>query len=312
MSNEKKQVRPPFTTEQVWEILQSTAENLKGSNTLKPFQTDRFNAIVKMESAQKSRQMRKQARFLTTVRKISPYYYLLCALALSQNRLWATSDSELAKIVAKIRRNCDNATFIYPNVRYIATKLNIEGAQEPDQEKQQESKELHALPHAELMRTTEVFGDIIANKILHMVEDNTWKAAVSMAFTPYARFEDENWVPCMTTLDIREEAKRELAMALFEADVIWIAGVFKVIYKCGRASIATEITLKGVSNEVIVDLFGPEIAAAINDCPVRVKELSEGKGMTECVTMMFSRECTQISLAMGLESSIMIQHKLYR
>jgi len=80
----------------------------------------------------------------------------------------------------------------------------------------------------------------------------------------------------------------QLAMALFNAKVKWVEQVLHVVLKEGITLIIpnSEATLKGVLDEVIIKVFGPEIHDAITESPIRKRELEEGKRVTECVSMI--------------------------
>jgi len=75
-----------------------------------------------------------------------------------------------------------------------------------------------------------------------------------------------------------------------------------------------EITLKGVLDEAIIDVFGSEIHRAITACRMRRKELEEGNRVTECVSMILtssSDEGAIINLSLGVEEGTQIREKLY-
>jgi hypothetical protein len=73
----------------------------------------------------------------------------------------------------------------------------------------------------------------------------------------------------------------------------------------------SEATLKGVPGVVIFKVFGPEIHHAITECPVRRRELAEGKRVTECVLVILTKNGAIINLSLGLERGLQIQNKLY-
>ncbi|KAF1993154.1 hypothetical protein P154DRAFT_97481 [Amniculicola lignicola CBS 123094] len=122
----------------------------------------------------------------------------------------------------------------------------------------------------------------------------------------------DNLVPCFLSLEIYKEDVKELAMVLFKVEVDWIADVFQVVHHNGMVQIIphSEFTLKGVLDDDVVAVFGAKIHSAIAECPVRARELAEGKRRTECVSMTFSKDEGTISLTMGLETGVLIQNKL--
>jgi hypothetical protein len=134
------------------------------------------------------------------------------------------------------------------------------------------------------------------------------KAAVTMAFPLLA-----GPVDCLMSLDVCEKDVEQLAMTLFGAEVIWVEQVLHVVLASGFTMIIpnSEATLKGVPDETIFEVFGPDIHNAIAATPVRRRELKEGKRVTECMSMILTRNGAIINLFLGLEGGVEIQHKLY-
>jgi hypothetical protein len=115
------------------------------------------------------------------------------------------------------------------------------------------------------------------------------------------------------SLEIRESSVEWLALALFNAKVSLINQVRHVALNEGIKLVipSPEVTLKGVPDEAIINIFGPEIHGAINESPIRKRELEDGTRVTECVSMILTRNGAIINLALGLDAGVKIQHKLY-
>jgi hypothetical protein len=138
--------------------------------------------------------------------------------------------------------------------------------------------------------------------------DSKLKAAITMVFPGWV-----GPVQCLISLDICAKDVKQLAHTLFDAKVWWADDVLHMFLDGGFSmSIpSSEATLKGVSTENIVKVFGPEISEAISECPVRKRELAEGKSVTECVSMLLQKNGAIINLSLGLEAGIELQNKLY-
>ena len=120
-------------------------------------------------------------------------------------------------------------------------------------------------------------------------------------------------VDCLISLDICDQEVEQLAMALFNAKVKWVEQVLHVVLKEGFTLIIphSETTLKGALDEAIIAVFGLEIHNAIAESPIRRRELEEGKHVTECVSMILTKNGAIINLSLGLEGGLQIQNKLY-
>jgi hypothetical protein len=134
-------------------------------------------------------------------------------------------------------------------------------------------------------------------------------AAVTMDFPRWGL------VDCLMSLEVHQSKVGYLAMALFKVRVESEGQVWYVSLKEGvRLTPNPEITLKGVLDEAIIDVFGSEIHRAIRTCRMREKELEEGNRVTECVSMILTSSPSEgaiISLSLGLEGGVQIQNKLY-
>jgi hypothetical protein len=135
----------------------------------------------------------------------------------------------------------------------------------------------------------------------------SWKAAVTMDFP------DWGGVDCLLSLDICEQDVEHLVMVLFNARVKWVEQVRHIVFREGITLIIqnSEATLKGVQAEAIIKVFGPKIFQAITKGPVWKREIKEGKLLTECVSMILTKNGAIINLSLGLEEGLEIEDKLY-
>lgn len=145
-------------------------------------------------------------------------------------------------------------------------------------------------------------------KISHQ-NDTVSTAAVTMAFPPWALLD------CLMSLDILPSKVQYFAMALFKVRVEGEGQIRFVSLKDGVRLVPNpELTLKGVQDEAISEVFGAEIHRAITACRMRKKELREGNKATECVSMILTsnhNEGAILNLALGLEEGIRIRRLLY-
>jgi len=137
----------------------------------------------------------------------------------------------------------------------------------------------------------------------------SFKAAVTMVF-PYPGLVD-----CLMSLAIHQSEVECLAMALFNVRVESVGEVRHVVLnERVRLTPNPEITLKGVLDEAIIRVFGPEIHRAITASRMRKKELEEGNHVTECVSMIHtssSGEGAIINLSLDMIGGGRVQNKLY-
>lgn len=147
------------------------------------------------------------------------------------------------------------------------------------------------------IRTTSVFVNGITRSM----------ASVTTVFPPWGA------VDCLLSLDICETNVEALAMALFNATVKWVKESLHIGFARGTSLTIpnSEVTLKGVHDEAIAQVFGSEIQQAIKQSRIRIQEMEKGKLMTECVSMIITEKGAIISLSLGLVQGLEIQKKLY-
>ena len=120
-------------------------------------------------------------------------------------------------------------------------------------------------------------------------------------------------VDCVMSLAIDESKVDHLAMALFNVKVVPMGEVRYLLLPGGvKVTINTEVTLKGVLDEVIIREFGPQIHNAIS----RVTEervLGENR-RTEGVSMMLTNNAHEgavINLSLSIKGGVYIRNILY-
>lgn len=178
----------------------------------------------------------------------------------------------------------------------------------PDVSSEIHTPEQRVFENPPIQGISKIFDSSMCGSIrLRSFEDGL-KAAVTMIFPVLV-----GPVNCLMSLDIRERDVDRLAMILFGAEVKWVEQVLHVVHASGFTMIVpnAEATLKGVADKTIIDVFGADIHDAINATPIRRRELKEGKHVTECVSMIITRNGAIISLCLGLEGGVEIQNKLY-
>jgi hypothetical protein len=170
------------------------------------------------------------------------------------------------------------------------------------------AQEQRVIENASLQGIAKVFDEYMCDAIRRVTVQSDLKAAVTTVLPVWG-----GPVDCLMSLDICEREVEQLAMDLFNAKVKWVEQVLHVVLKEGITLIIphSEATLKGVLDEAIVKVFGPEIHDAITESPVRRRELEEGKRVTECVSMILTKNGAIINLSLGLEGGLQIQNKLY-
>ena len=117
------------------------------------------------------------------------------------------------------------------------------------------------------------------------------------------------------SLDVRGRDVEQLTMALFNVRVESVGRTRYITLPGGvRLTPNPEVTLRGVLDEAIIRVFGPEIHGAITACRMREKELEEGSRVTECVSMILTGSPDKgaiINLSLGLKGGAQIRKKLY-
>lgn len=165
--------------------------------------------------------------------------------------------------------------------------------------------------HASLEGIAAVFKGLICGAIRTSFPTSVKtysKASVTTVFPPWG-----GPVDCLLSLDICESMVQALAMTLFNATVKWAESSLHIGFESGTTLTIpnSEVTLKGVADEAIAVVFGSEIQQAIKESRIRLRELEEGKLMTECVSMIVTEKGAIVNLSLGLVRGLEIQKKLY-
>lgn len=134
-------------------------------------------------------------------------------------------------------------------------------------------------------------------------------AAVSMNF-PSNLIGD---VDCALTLEVQSNKVEYLAMRLFNAHLETNGEARELVLDGGtRARINW---LVGSPSERVLEIFGCEIATAIEQAPFRRLEVLDGTDATRCVTMSDftdSGKGAMITLSLGLRAGSKIYEKLFK
>ncbi|KAL5313253.1 hypothetical protein ACEPPN_018986 [Leptodophora sp. 'Broadleaf-Isolate-01'] len=170
---------------------------------------------------------------------------------------------------------------------------------------------------ASLEGVADVFGEYMCRAIRRVTAPSdgipALKAAVTMQFPAFALHD------CVIMLEVCEREVEHLVKYLFGINVMSVMGVRHLILGKGVKLTSNtsnpEITLKGVRDEAIIHILGPEIYEAITASRMRRRELEEEKNCaTECVSMIFtskSGEGAYMNVCLELEGALRIRDKLY-
>jgi hypothetical protein len=170
------------------------------------------------------------------------------------------------------------------------------------------TSEQRVFENATIQGISETFERSICESIRLRAFESELRAAVTMIFPVLG-----GPVDCLMSLDIHEKDVARLAMTLFGTEVRWVDQALHVVLNSGFTMIIpnSEITLKGVADETILEVFGGKTHDAMIATPIRRREVREGKRVTECVSMIITRTGAIISLCLGMKGGVEIQNKLY-
>jgi hypothetical protein len=170
--------------------------------------------------------------------------------------------------------------------------------------------------NASLQGVADVFGKFMSYAVrkITVPSDGTHvlKAAVTMEFP------DFNLVDCAMMLEISPDYVEHLVRDLFGIKMETVRGVRHLLLDRGvRLTSNTsnpEITLKGVQDSALLSVFGAQICEKIKASKMGIRELQEGKLVTECVSMILmsrSGEGAYINICLDLKGGLEIKSKLY-
>jgi hypothetical protein len=117
-------------------------------------------------------------------------------------------------------------------------------------------------------------------------------------------------VDYLISFNIDTSKMEYLIIALFNIRVESVENVRYISMKGGvRLKPNPEIILKGVLNNIIINIFGPEIYRAITIYYIYKKELEAGNDITDYILIAFTSSLSKgatINLALGLEEGTRI------
>ncbi|KAH8724194.1 hypothetical protein GQ44DRAFT_728166 [Phaeosphaeriaceae sp. PMI808] len=298
MSCRKRNSRNGFTdVESAWKHLTEVSNQLCLSKRLTPGQFNRLTKVTRgqTQSEQPNRiakkdAARKEKLFFDKIYKLDYSFFVLCAVALTQYKIDSTKQVILNNLVNMVERSCNEMTVVYRSVQSTVTDL------------ERAARTLDGwvfYGHADREGVRKVFGDAMVDRIETAEMNENWRAVTSQ-FPTWPK--EDLSVPCPITLNIREGSAKEVAMELFRVEVVWMVDRFHVIHENGTLSIIHDSVyqLVGPLDEDIGAVFPSNVHAAITACPIRVKELAEGKRRTTCVSMNFLKGKGTVKLEMGL------------
>ncbi|KAJ5100876.1 hypothetical protein N7456_006928 [Penicillium angulare] len=341
--------RKSLTSAEAWEKVESTAYRLGIAWHLGPKQSKQVSeAFSSLSHPSASTSHRKYRLFLHEVRRTCGLQGVrLCAAALGQNNVRDMNVSQRDALVRKLgeekyRLLINNPSFpsivgdtqVFGLLEAHLGSLEVEEYSEPIldfhesspltaharflQDDWQVSTDLantqEVFEHASLEGIAAVFNGAISGAIRIRTNSSSTsvktcsKASVTTVFPPWG-----GPVDCLLSLDICESMVQALAMALFNARVKWAENSLHVSFERGANLTIpnSEVTLKGVGDEAIAAVFGSEIQHATRESPIRLRELEEGRLMTECVSMIITEKSAIVNLSLGLIRGLEIQKKLY-
>ncbi|KAF2446786.1 hypothetical protein P171DRAFT_429736 [Karstenula rhodostoma CBS 690.94] len=118
-----------------WKRITETARQLRLQKKLRPPQFRRVKTAVALQGKTGlAERPRKQQLFLDRVLETSHVYFLLCAIAFSQNQVTSTKGTILDSLVEKIASNKANDSILCPEFQSYAVQLGVHGAVRPSKQ----------------------------------------------------------------------------------------------------------------------------------------------------------------------------------
>jgi hypothetical protein len=320
-----KDTRPKLlNSENGWKKLQNTSRRLKFQNKLKPPQSKRLTKAK--ENSTKTglhEKAQNQQCFLDKVLEKNPGYFLLCVITFSHNVLTYTKDAVLEGLLDILRNNTEDRNILHANFQSFVTKFRLSGAilrpqsEGPRLESRESEQGVISQPpdntdedvvyeNPSIQGLARVFDDYVCGIIRRVTMDDDVRGAVTMVFPEW------DPVDCLMSLAVGEQEAGLLVATLFSAEIKWVDNNLHVTYSTGTTQITPgpEATLKGVPDQAVM-VFGTEIYNAINERPIRKRELEQGKFVAECVSMIITKNGATINLSLNFEGAVRIKNKLY-
>lgn len=173
-------------------------------------------------------------------------------------------------------------------------------------------QDTHVTENATIEGATAVFGERMCGAIRKIPPSPgvPSKAAVTMVTPKWGEPGD-----FLVTLSIIAEEVDKLALALFKTRLVWTPRDLHVIMRDGftitLSSSEARVTLKGATDKSIIEVLGGGTCNAVNESATRMQEVSEGRLLTECVSMILTKKGAILSVLLGRESGLGIQDILY-
>ncbi|KAF2011922.1 hypothetical protein BU24DRAFT_495030 [Aaosphaeria arxii CBS 175.79] len=292
------------------------SNQLKLSSALGIRQRNRYDFVLKNRTSDKyfpRLESRKENEFLNRVYSIDRCWWLLVLSTAAHKNITKTKRPILEEVILAITERKDDTEIIHSGIRRIAESMGIfelaEHPGTPQSSTQQSSDTSNPWDEYPSVGTWRVFtnpapdledcrfGGIILESLERI--DNTFEAVTLRA--PLWVLSGEP-VPCFVNLRICKRHVQSLGNTLFNTDIAWTGHSFRVFHEDGLIQTVPcpQITLTGVSDEVIFEVFGPRIREAVIACPIRQSELGNGISRTECVSMTFSKDEASIDLSLDL------------
>lgn len=109
-----------------WKQLTETARRLKFQKELRPSQSKRVTGSVAfLRKVGMNGKQQKHQLFLDRALEISRVYFMLCAIAFSQNQIVSTQTATLDSLLERIASNRDNDKILCPRFHLYATRLRV-------------------------------------------------------------------------------------------------------------------------------------------------------------------------------------------
>ncbi|KAB8227907.1 uncharacterized protein BDW43DRAFT_234368 [Aspergillus alliaceus] len=321
VSNKRRPPRRPITHEDAWKKIEDVGSTLINKKCLRHTK-DKRAIDLSLSEVPRSDKDRRFQNFINTVRlrcrPNSATGVLLCSTALGKDNMASMNKYHREELFNKLERERNGPLLNSPVLKEISRlhqipDMQIETDQPPLPEHNNHSNiDGATFEHASLEGIATVFTEDLCSIILRVpcqIDGETiWKAAVTTAFPLWGGL-----VNCLMSLDICMPGIDYLAMALFDARITPAEPLRHISFGDGPTLVVpnSESTMKGVKEGAIIKVFGAEIHEAIRDSPVRKKELGEGKQLTECVSMIITRQGAIINLSLDLNRGVEISRKLY-
>jgi len=292
-----------------WQVLVRLVKDLSIRSVLTKGEQGRlrrYHVNGAQEHQNHRRDNRRIVKYRRFIAKVDASCRELCAIAFPTDGIYFTDDSVLDALAKKTQAG----ELVVPNNVQLLFQTS-EVTRELIRDSSDTSKLSVKLAYAALEGVREVFRDEMVQKIEESQEGHEMKA-VSMSFPTFpTELESGSPFSCSLTLELREEAMRELVMALFNVEANWTSNTFQVVHESGLTQTMPYLKQMGARCDKIADVFGEEIYLAITNCATYQKEQAEGKDRTMCVSVFWAKGERNVTLEVDVKDGIGISQKLY-